>query len=182
MAARHPDTPILRRVKELLGEEGFAKTFAPIEEASGLPNTAYWSDEWLALEQEHCFRRSWVFAGAAAELPEPGDMKPIEIGGAPLIILRDQDGQIRALHNVCRHRGAKLVTEPCRKPTLTCPYHAWSYGLNGKLRARVSVAADAAKDAIESAALAHEDAQRFMDGKEPKRVIVVPGKLVNIVV
>lgn len=127
---------IRKRVVELIGEEGLAQAFAPIEEASGLPNAAYWSDDWLKLEQEYCFARAWVFAGAEAELPEPGDMKPIEIGGAPLIILRDHDGGIRALHNVCRHRGAKLVTKPCKKPTLTCPYHAWSYGLNGKLRSR----------------------------------------------
>ena len=136
MDSQHADSPTLRKVKELLGEDGFAQTFAPIEEASGLPNPAYWSPDWLALEQEHCFRRSWVFAGASAEMPDPGDMKPIEIGGAPLIVLRDQDGQIGALHNVCRHRGARLVTEACHKPTLTCPYHAWSYALNGKLRAR----------------------------------------------
>ena len=127
---------IRSKVIKLIGEEGLAQAFAPIEEASGLPNAAYCSDAWLALEQEHCFRRSWVFAGAAAELPKNGDMKPVTIGGAPLIILRDTEGEIRALHNVCRHRGAKLVTQRCRKPMLTCPYHAWSYGLNGKLRTR----------------------------------------------
>ena len=127
---------VRKKVVELIGEEGIAQAFAPIEDASGLPNAAYWSDEWLRLEQEHCFRRAWVFAGAEAELPNPGDMKPIDIGGAPLIIVRDQDGEIRALHNVCRHRGARLVTEPCNSPTFTCPYHAWRYGLNGKLRAR----------------------------------------------
>ena len=130
------ESPVLSRVKKLLGEDGFARTFAPIEEASGLPNAAYWSEEWLALEQEYCFRRSWVFAGAADELPDAGDMKPIEIGGAPLIIIRGQDGILRAMHNVCRHRGAKLVTEPCNRSTLTCPYHAWNYGLDGRLRAR----------------------------------------------
>ena len=53
-----------------------------------MPNAAYWSDDWLKLEQELCFARAWVFAGAEAELPEPGDMKPMDIGGAPLIILR----------------------------------------------------------------------------------------------
>ena len=99
------DIPILRRVKELLGEEGYAQAFAPIEEASGLPNAAYWSDDWLRLEWEHCFQRSWVFAGAGAELPEPGAMKPVEIGGVPLIVLRDRDGAIRVFHNVCRHRA-----------------------------------------------------------------------------
>lgn len=128
---------IKSKVIELIGEEGLAQAYAPIEEASGLPNAAYWSNEWLKLEQEYCFRRAWVFAGAEAELPAPGDMKPIDIGGAPLIIVRDQDDTIRALHNVCRHRGAKLVTERCHKALLTCPYHAWSYRLNGKLRKRV---------------------------------------------
>ncbi|WP_306115368.1 MULTISPECIES: aromatic ring-hydroxylating dioxygenase subunit alpha [unclassified Roseovarius] len=127
---------IRSQVVALIGEEGLAQAFASIEDASGLPNAAYWSDDWLALEQEHCFRRSWVFAGAEAELPEPGDMKPIEIGGAPLIILRDQAGTIRGFHNVCRHRGARLLTAPCRKSTLTCPYHAWNYALTGKLRSR----------------------------------------------
>ena len=129
-------TDIRSKVVELIGEDGLAQTFAPIEEASGLPNAAYWSNEWLALELEHCFRRSWVFAGATAELLEAGDMKPTSIGGAPLIILRDRDGVVRGLHNVCRHRGAKLVTERCRRSVLTCPYHAWSYQLDGKLRSR----------------------------------------------
>lgn len=127
---------VTSRVKSLLGEEGFAQAFAPIEDASGLPNAAYWSDEWLALEQERVFRRSWVFAGAEAEIAEPGSMKPIDIGGAPLIVVHGRDGIVRAFHNVCRHRGARLVTEPCRKSTLTCPYHAWNYALDGKLRAR----------------------------------------------
>ena len=131
-----PDPDAVARVKALLGAEGYAQAFAPIEEASGLPNAAYWSPDWLRLEQERVFRRSWVFAGAEAEIPEPGDMKPIEIGGAPLVVLRDQAGEIRAFHNVCRHRGARLVSAPCRKPLVACPYHAWSYGLDGKLRTR----------------------------------------------
>ncbi len=124
------------KVISLIGEAGLAQAFAPLEEASGLPNAAYWSDDWLALEQEHCFRKAWVFAGAEAEIPEPGDMKPIEIGGAPLVILRGHDGSVHGFHNVCRHRGARLVTAPCTRATITCPYHAWCYGLNGKLRAR----------------------------------------------
>lgn len=136
MDAPTSDPAYVARVKSLLGEDGFDQAFAPIEQASGLPNAAYWSGDWLTLEQERVFRRSWVFAGAEAELPQPGDIKPVEIGGAPLIVLRDRDGTIRAFHNVCRHRGAKLVTEPCNHATLTCPYHAWNYALTGKLRAR----------------------------------------------
>ena len=124
------------RVKSLLGEEGYAQAFAPVEAASGLPNAAYWSREWLALEQERVFRRSWVFAGADAEIADPGAMKPIEIGGAPLFIVRGRDGVVRGFHNVCRHRGARLVTEPCKRSSLACPYHAWNYAIDGKLRVR----------------------------------------------
>ena len=126
----------LNQVKSILGEEGYARAFAPIEKASGLPNPAYWSNFWLELEKEHCFRRSWVFAGADMKIPNPGDMKPVEIGGAPLVVLRDRDNRVRALHNVCRHRGTRLVSAPCSKSKITCPYHSWVYGLDGKLRAR----------------------------------------------
>lgn len=135
-ADRSVDPTVEARVKHLLGDDGYAQAFASIEDASGLPNAAYWSDDWLALEQERVFRRSWVFAGAEAELPEPGAIKPIEIGGAPLILVHGRDGVVRGFHNVCRHRGAKLVTTPCTRASLTCPYHAWNYALDGKLRAR----------------------------------------------
>ena len=136
MDAHAIDADTLARVKSLIGEDGLAQAFAAIEDASGLPNAAYWSDDWLALEQERVFRRSWVFAGAEAEIPAPGDVKPIEIGGAPVIIARGADGKVHGLHNVCRHRGARLVTEACHKSSITCPYHAWNYALDGKLRAR----------------------------------------------
>ena len=95
MTDQFSDSTVLKKVKSLIGEDGLKKAFAPIEEASGLPNAAYWSDEWLQLEQEHCFRKSWVFAGAVAELPNSGDMKPIEIGGAPTVLVHGHDGIIR---------------------------------------------------------------------------------------
>ncbi len=133
---RAEDPHMVDYAKRLLGEEGYRQAFAPIEQASGLPNAAYWSADWLALEQERIFRRSWVFAAAEAEVPEPGDILPVEVGGAPLIVLRDRTGVTRAFHNVCRHRGTRLVAEACRKPVITCPYHAWCYGLDGKLKVR----------------------------------------------
>ncbi len=136
MDVQTTDPEYVDRVKSLLGDDGYQQAFADIEEASGLPNTAYWSNEWLSLEQERVFRRSWVFAGAEAEIPAAGDIKPVDIGGAPLIIVRDRNGIVRGFHNVCRHRGAKLVQEKCNRSYITCPYHAWNYELNGNLRAR----------------------------------------------
>ena len=134
------DLETLERVTALLGEHGYAQAFAPIDEASGLPNEAYWSPEWLALEQTRLFQRNWVFAGAEAEIPNSGDIKPLIIGGAPMIMLRDDLGKVRCFHNVCRHRGAQLVTTPCNKRSITCPYHAWNYGLDGRLRRRIHFA------------------------------------------
>ena len=130
------DSQYVDKVKQLIGDKGFQQAFVAIDEASGLPNQAYWSDEWLKLEQQRVFQRSWVFAGAGAQIPNVGDIKPIEIGGAPLIVVRGSDNAIRVFHNVCRHRGARLVSEPCKKTVFTCPYHRWSYALDGKLLAR----------------------------------------------
>ncbi len=130
------DKKMVTKVQDLLGMEGYNQAFATITQASGLPNVAYRSDEWLQLEQERILARSWVFAGAAAEIPEIGDLKPIEIAGSPLIIVRTQNRKIQALHNVCRHRGARLITQKCRKSSFTCPYHAWNYRLDGTLQAR----------------------------------------------
>ncbi|MBO9446928.1 aromatic ring-hydroxylating dioxygenase subunit alpha [Ruegeria sp. R14_0] len=131
-----PKETNLDRMRRILGEEGYAQLFRSIDQAAGLPNQAYWSEEWFQMEQELIFRRSWVFAGARAEIAEPGAMKPIEIAGTPIVLVHGRDGVIRGFQNVCRHRGMQLVTEPCKKATLTCPYHRWAYGLDGKLRAR----------------------------------------------
>ena len=127
---------ISAEVKRLLGEDGYAQAFAPIDQASGLPNAAYWSEEWLALENKRIFQRSWVFVMADAELEDPGTIKPVEVGGTPIILVRGDDGKVRAFHNVCRHRGTQLVGEPCVAKTITCPYHAWAYRLDGTLKSR----------------------------------------------
>ncbi len=128
--------PTLDAIEAILGAEGLARARAPIDQPSGLPNAAYWSEAWLALEQRKIFARAWVFVAAEAELPQVGSLLPLEIAGTPIILLRDQAGAIRAFHNVCRHRGTKLVAEPCQVKAITCPYHAWTYRLDGSLRAR----------------------------------------------
>ncbi len=129
------DAGISARVKAILGEDGLAQVYRPLEEAAGLPNAAYWSQDWFDLEQERIFRRNWVFAGARAELPEPGEMKPVEIGGVPIVLVHGRDGQVRGFQNVCRHRGMILIDKPTRtNGVIRCPYHSWCYGLDGSLR------------------------------------------------
>lgn len=108
---------------------------APTAAGTGLPNACYTSDAWLALERERLFARSWMLAGFVHDIPAPGDACPVEVAGMPVLLLRDDDGKVRAFHNVCRHRGAVLVDKPCTgRKLLTCPYHSWVYGLDGGLR------------------------------------------------
>ena len=107
------------------------------ELARGLPNEAFTGEAFLDLERKHLFARSWTFAGPASDVPNRGDVAPVEVAGRSLFLVRDADDEVRVFHNVCPHRGARLVTEPLQgTPGLTCPYHAWSYGLDGNLKGR----------------------------------------------
>ena len=97
---------------------------------------AYTSETFFALENERIFSDSWVFAGFAHELARPGDVVPITVAGQPVLLLRDAEQGIRAFHNVCRHRCLKLVDAPGNVGrAIRCPYHCWTYGLDGALLA-----------------------------------------------
>lgn len=106
-------------------------------QARGLPNAAFTDPSFHELERARLFPRTWAFAAPASLVPEPGDVLPIKVAGRPLFLARGRDHTVRAFHNVCPHRGARLVTEKLHgKAVLTCPYHAWSYGLDGTLHGR----------------------------------------------
>jgi Rieske 2Fe-2S family protein len=80
------------------------------------------------------FARHWIFVGQEPDVPEPGDVMALHIGEAPIVVLRDDDGVVRAFHNVCRHRGAQLLPEgKGQVGNLVCRYHTWTYGLDGRL-------------------------------------------------
>ena len=123
---------------DLVSDAVLARLDGPPEKVRGLPNEVFTSQAFFELEQQTLFTRCWTFAGVvASELPEVGDVRPVEVAGQPLLLIRGADGEIRVFHNVCPHRGAKLVDEPTHvEKALTCVYHAWSYGLDGRLRAR----------------------------------------------
>lgn len=94
----------------------------------------YQSDAVFALDLAAIFRKYWIQVAVEPELPEPGDYLTVEIGQDSILIVRDDDGQVRAFHNVCRHRGARLCNE--QKGTvgnIVCPYHSWTYDLSGEL-------------------------------------------------
>lgn len=121
-------------LQSILGPEALAAFEAPGPVARGLPGTAYTSEAFFALENERIFSASWVFAGFAHELARTGDVMPVTVAGRPVLLVRDAEHRIRAFHNVCRHRCLKLVDAPGNTGrTIRCPYHAWTYGLDGAL-------------------------------------------------
>jgi Rieske 2Fe-2S family protein len=101
----------------------------------GLPGEFYRDDLVYRADIERVWRRGWLFAGHTCQIREPGDYFTFEIDTDSLIVLRDDDGSIHALHNVCRHRGTLLCTESEGKlGRIVCPYHQWTYGRDGALQ------------------------------------------------
>ena len=104
-------------------------------EARTLPFAWYSDEEVLRRERRLIFARSWQYAGRAAQVGEPGSYLSTDAGGIPLLVTRDRAGDLRAFLNVCRHRGAILTEGGGSRETIQCHYHAWTYGLDGSLRA-----------------------------------------------
>jgi nitrite reductase/ring-hydroxylating ferredoxin subunit len=99
-----------------------------------LPYGWYTDPEILRREKERIFRPSWQYVGHTGQLAHPGYFAT-EVGQTPVVVTRDRDGVLRGFVNVCRHRGFALAEGEQRRETLQCPYHAWTYGLDGRLRA-----------------------------------------------
>ena len=115
-----------------LREDTYATSRLPVEFASTLIPDAYTSPEFHELEQERLFARSWVPVCVVDEVAEPGDFLVVEVAGRSLIVTRNRQGELRALHNVCRHRGARLCEGSGNaKRSFSCPYHAWAYDHDG---------------------------------------------------
>lgn len=117
-------------VRELL-----ANVSVPFETARAMPPSVYTSEEFLKSELESVFSRDWVCVGRASALSKPGDYLTYELAGEPIIVLRDASGQLRAMSNVCRHRMSTMLEGCGNKRAIVCPYHGWSYNLDGSLRA-----------------------------------------------
>ena len=106
----------------------------PIEQSHGLLNECYTSEAYTKIERKKLFEDKWIVVGVASSVPNKGDAKPFNLLDLPIIILRDKKDKIRVFHNVCSHRGYKILQKPCNiKNTIRCPYHSWSYNTDGKL-------------------------------------------------
>ncbi|HEV2108048.1 MAG TPA: aromatic ring-hydroxylating dioxygenase subunit alpha, partial [Thermomicrobiales bacterium] len=120
----------------VLSEAPTASVRTLLDRGYTLPASWYTDPDVYADEQRHIFRRSWQYVGLTEQVASPGDFFRCQAGNVPLIVTRDEANDLHAHVNVCRHRGAELVSEACgSRKALQCPYHAWTYGLDGSLRA-----------------------------------------------
>lgn len=101
--------------------------------AETLPANLYIDPSVLALERRRIFYRTWQLAGRLDQVAEPGSYFTLDLLGEPIIILRDLEGELRAFHNVCRHRAGEVARGSGCSRVLRCGYHGWSYALDGRL-------------------------------------------------
>ncbi|MEY8839619.1 SRPBCC family protein [Cribrihabitans sp. XS_ASV171] len=109
---------------------------APFEDRAGLPAWAYTNPELLEAEKDLLFRAHWQVVCHESDIPEPGDFVTLDCVGERALVIRGRDGVVRGFHNLCRHRGSRVVAEErgsCPK-AIICPFHGWVYDLDGKLR------------------------------------------------
>lgn len=106
----------------------------PFESARAMPPAVYNSQEFLDLELEHVFSKDWFCVGRADSLAEAGAYLTCELAGQPIMVLRDAEGGLRSQSNVCLHRMSTLLEGRGKVRAVVCPYHAWTYNLDGTLR------------------------------------------------
>jgi len=111
----------------------YANVRLPIMRAETLPPLAYVSEEFYQREVERIFLKEWNFLGRVDRIPNRGDYFTVDFAGVPLIVARDKSGSIRAFANTCQHRGSEIVSGQGNCRAFICPYHGWTYDLDGKL-------------------------------------------------
>lgn len=106
---------------------------ASFSDAKSLPPSIYHSSEILKLEQEHLFQKEWICIGRTAEIPDQGDFLCRDIVNAPVFVVRQRDDSVKAFANVCVHRSSRLLSGAGHLSRISCPYHSWTYELDGQL-------------------------------------------------
>ena len=104
-----------------------------IESASSLPGTVYHSPAFFDLEKSQLFGKEWICLGRTAEIPEPGDYICRDVIDAPVFAVRQRDGSLKVFANVCAHRSARILDGEGQVSRISCPYHSWTYDLDGQL-------------------------------------------------
>jgi len=111
-----------------------ARNLAHVKRGCGLPQSFYTDDAIFQAELRAIWQREWIFAGLSCELEQAGSRFVLDVAQASVIVCKGEDGQIRAFHNTCRHRGSRIcLEERAHSRNLVCPYHQWTYASNGEL-------------------------------------------------
>jgi Rieske 2Fe-2S family protein len=127
----------------------------------GMPRGFYQNAALYDAEMQSIWHHDWLFAGLEIEIPNPGDFLTLTVGATPIVVIRGDDGAVRAFHNVCRHRGTQLCREDNgHVRAIVCPYHSWTYSRRGEL-----IACHGMQDGVDKSAL----------GLKPVRAEVVTG-------
>lgn len=127
------DAPFSHEEASLFRPETYAGIRRPLLEASTLPPACYTSPAFYRREVQTIFMKVWNFIGRADRIPNAGDYFTIEFAGVPVIVMRGEDGEVRAFANSCRHRGALLLDGEGNCRAVRCPYHSWTYDIDGRL-------------------------------------------------
>lgn len=122
-------------INEVLTPNVIERLNSRTEDAICLPNEAYTSQAFLDRERQAIFDQQWVFVAAGSQIPARGDVLPVNVAGRSILLTRNREGRVNAFHNVCRHRGLQLVSnQQSGCATVVCPYHSWTYSLDGDLK------------------------------------------------
>ena len=105
----------------------------PVSSSLSLPPECYHDDDWLEHEVNCLFRRGWFGIGRRDQWQNPGDYQAIEVAGAPIVVVMDEDGKLQALSNSCLHRSSRIMTGTGNCKAMVCPFHGWSYDTRGQL-------------------------------------------------
>ena len=123
-----------QNLRQYISEQELTALFAPTESAHGLPGRFYSSDEYWQFERANLFARRWVACAFESDVPNPGGAKPITLAGWELIVARNLQDEVNVFHNICAHRGMRILDAPCHgEKSLRCPWHSWTYDLDGDL-------------------------------------------------
>ena len=114
--------------------DDLAPALRPFSRATTLPAQAFTCPEVYAAEGRLLFEGGWLCAGRVDQVANPGDLRPLDLLGDRLVLVRGLDERVRVLSRICRHRGAELLREAGNARSFSCPYHAWTYDLEGRLR------------------------------------------------
>ena len=116
-----------------LAPQDFSQTRQDLLHARHLPGEFYTSAEIFQKEIEQIFMKDWLCVGRVEQYARPGDYRALRIAGEPVLVCKDKSGGLHAFANVCQHRGVEVVQGAGNTQEFSCPYHAWTYGLNGEL-------------------------------------------------